>query len=343
MSKPPPAQPSSRALRLEEAQRRPSAAHLHAVRTLANSYPSGPFIPIRRSFISGSPQQPPLLSDLLHRAGLDAVELKLVLLILWLGAWAQHPKRAYDKTRRPLGDHTVSYQPAHFATALDLPEARAGGKQTRRVRDAVRRLENRNLLQDPVRPDSTGRRRVLDLLREDGSGSLYTNPAWHRLHTGEIAKEGRFIQLPNTLFRNGWLSALSGSALATWLVLEDSASLRQRQTPSENKTPLETFISPRLRRERYHISADTFLNGRAELIAHGLLSRSDKTYQVAGGRYHRREILALYKGNFAAEPVQAIVPELLPGRGRTAPTTADKRAKLPHPPFGGLPSLGTGA
>lgn len=319
-----------------DAERRPSAEHLSAVRNLAATHALGPFLPVRRAFIVGNERQPPPFSGLLHGAGLDAVQLKVFLLVMWLAAWRQDPSESNAHVPQPVGTYAVSYDLRDFAAALDLPDSRPGGKGPRRVRDAVRRLEQRLLLHAPVRSGSTSRRRTLQLLREDGSGSPYTNPAWHSTQSQEVVKEGAFIQLPNALFRNGWLSALSGAALATWLVLEESATLRRLQASSDDGSGFEglpeAFISRRLRRERYHISDDTFLKGRAELIAHGLAFRTDKTTETTPGSYRRRETITLHRFNFKERPAQAILPEMLPGGGRKAPTTPEEWAKLPGEP-----------
>lgn len=276
----------------EEARRRPSPAHLEAIGEIFEYEVNGYALPLRRIFVAGSEAMPPPLSWLLPRAGLDAVQLKTFLLVLCMAAYPR-------KGRSPL--YAVPYEPDVYAKALDLPEVKPQStKGARRVGDAVRRLERHSLIA-AKREGGAGPRTRLRPLREDGSGKRYSNPAGHE-YPKRVRSEGDFIQVPHALLRNGWLSALSGAAFTSWLVLREAADL--------NDPSSWIFVSPSLRTSRYHVSQDTYLRGLAELEAHGLVVRQDRKTHVGPGPFDwsRQENVKLLKDELERKPDRALIP-----------------------------------
>lgn len=278
----------------EEAARRPSAAHLEQIRGIFHYEVHGRSLPLRRSFIAGTEHAAPPLSWLLPRAGLDAVQLKTLLLVLCMAAYPH-------KRRRPL--YAVPYDPDVYAKALDLADVKPQStKGARRVRDGVRRLEQHALV-TANRQGGAGPRTALEPLREDGSDKAYTNPAGHD-YPERVEAEGHFIQVPHALLRNGWLSVLSGAALTTWLALREAADL---DDPSE-----WIFVSPSQRASRYHVSQDTYLKGLAELQAQDLIHRRDHKTHVGPGPFDwsRQENIKLRENELDRKPEQAFIPNL---------------------------------
>ncbi len=196
---------------------------------------------IRRAFVNRThlkDDSPPALAFLLrHGGGLDAVRLKLYLSMLWMGA--------------RLESHRFDYPARAWAELLDLPDLDKG---TRRVRDAITFLADRGLV---AVKRIAGRDPRVTLRREDGTGSRYTNPA--------ETKEGRYLSLPHRFWTQGWLSALSGRAIASYLVLLDAQTMGQSDA-------LIWVASSRLGGD-YDISADSWQAGIRELAAQGLIRR----------------------------------------------------------------------
>lgn len=244
--------------------RRPSDEALRTLERIHQFEMKSKFLPLRRDFIQRPSERSPAppLARLLPRAGLDAVQLKMLLLVLRIAAFG-------DRYESP-------YEPNVFAKAIDLDDKRPGGTGDRRIRDAVRRLEEHKLLKSN-RLGSRGARERLIPLREDGTGGTYRNPAGRQFPHREPA-EGGFLALPDVFFTKGWICALSGAGIATLLVLLNA--------PKQQGNDKEwVFVSPSQRRERYSISHDTWLNGLAELAEHGLVARRDRKTYVGPGPF----------------------------------------------------------
>ncbi|MGW5434075.1 hypothetical protein ACWET9_44165 [Streptomyces sp. NPDC004059] len=77
------------------------------------------------------------------------------------------------------------------------------------------------------------------------------------------SEEHLYVQLPAGLWTNGWITELSGAAVAMYLVL-----LHERRG-EENKA---VWLSPRIGRERYDLSDETRRKGLNELAAHQLVT-----------------------------------------------------------------------
>lgn len=243
--------------------RRPTDEALRTLQRIHDFEMRSSFLPLRRSFLSRpTPTDPvPPLARLLPRAGLDAVQLKVLLLVLRIAAYGDR----YDSP----------YEANVFAKAIDLDDKRPGGTGDRRIRDALRKLEEHKLLRSP-RAGNAGARQRLVPLREDGTDKKYTNPAGRRFPVAESA-EGAFFPLQDVFFTKGWICALSGAGITALLILiyasRDAAGAEW------------TFVAPSQRHDRFGISNDTWLNGLAELAAHGVVTRRDRKTHVGPGPF----------------------------------------------------------
>lgn len=281
--KPPPDSPFGSA---PDHLRRPSDEALRTLERIHESEMKSGFLPIRRSFVqraSASDPSPPL-ARLLPRAGLDAVQLKLFLLVLRIAAYN-------DRSESP-------YEANVFAKAIDFDDKRPGGTGDRRVRDAVRRLEEHKLVKSQ-RAGSRGARERLVPLREDGTGKRYANPAGRRYPKRELP-EGDFLPLDDPFFTEGWICALSGAGITALLVLLNA--------PKHKANDLEwIFVSPSQRHDRYDISHDTWLNGLAELAEHRVIVRQDRKTYVGPGPFDfsRQENIRLRPNRLNSPPERA--------------------------------------
>lgn len=281
--KPPPKSPSRAA---PDHLRRPSDAALRTLERIHEFEMKSQFLPIRRAFIQrGAASDPsPPLARLLPRAGLDAVQLKLLLLVLRIAAFG-------DRYESP-------YEANVFAKALDLDDKRPGGTGDRRIRDAVRRLEKHSLLKSR-RAGTRGARERLIPLREDGTGAQYRNPAGRQYPRRE-PPEGNFLTIEDGFFTNGWICALSGAGITTLLILLNAP---KQEVDGEEWV----FVSPSQRDDRYDISQDTWLNGLAELAEHRLIERRDRKTHIGPGPFDfsRQENIRLLLQRLNRHPKRA--------------------------------------
>lgn len=265
--------------------RRPSDEALRTLERIDEFEMRSSFLPVRRAFIQrrSASEPPPPLARLLPRAGLDAVQLKLFLLVLRIAAYGERSESPYEANV--------------FAKALDLDDKRPGGTGDRRVRDAVRRLEEHKLLKSQ-RTGTRGARERLMPLREDGTGRPYTNPAG-RQYPKRVLPEGDFFPLQDAFFTKGWICALSGAGVTTLLIL-----LNVKQAVGDTEW---VFVSPSQRRDRYGISHDTWLSGLAELAEHNLIMRQDRKTHVGPGPFDfsRQENVRLRSRRLNRQPERA--------------------------------------
>jgi hypothetical protein len=206
---------------------------------------------VRFSFVrndEGDPGPPPL-ARLLRGGRGGGVRLKLLLSLLWAAGGGDERHK------------TNAYPARAWAALLDLPDPEGNGQ--RRIRDAVQWLEAHEFVRTERHP---GKPMVLQLLREDGSGRAYTDPA----KTARALKEGRFqkakareyhVTLPDSFWTEGWIVTLSPRAVAMLLVLAD-VTFSDREWD---------WASPRIARQRYGLSEDTWSRGTAELKARGII------------------------------------------------------------------------
>jgi hypothetical protein len=221
--------------------RTPSEHALHLAATLSARLKERP-LRIRRSFIRSQSGGRPPLANLLRGGQGGEVRLKLLLSLLWTAGGGREGDERHQ---------TRPYPARAWAGLLDLDAPEGNGQ--RRVRDAIQWLKAEGFLDS--KPQPRGGPIPLTLLREDGSGETYTDPgrgAARKKAEGGFPREDLFITLLPTFWTDGWIAVLSGRAIAMLLILAD-VTVRER------------WISPRLARERYGISEDTWSKGLAEL------------------------------------------------------------------------------
>jgi len=182
--------------------------------------------------------------------GGGTVRVKLELTFLWFAA---NPP------------HDLAYPARAWATLLGLPDP--AGRGARRINEAILWLEQHKLITVENR---AGQPNVITLLSENGTGAPYELPgtAYNRLRSkkpASLADEHRYIQLPNELWTNGWLSLLSGAAIAMLLVLYTELGNRPTATT-------DLWFSPSQADQRFGLSEDTRSKGLRELRAAGLIT-----------------------------------------------------------------------
>lgn len=119
----------------------------------------------------------------------------------------------------------------------------------RRIADAFNWLEDQKLI---ARERQAAKPARIALLDPSGrQGKPYEQPR----------QAGRYVNLPIEFWTKGWIVSLSATAIALLLVLLENQS--------GHKSAL--YVT-RYKRERYHLSADTWTRATKELESHGLLS-----------------------------------------------------------------------
>jgi hypothetical protein len=161
--------------------------------------------------------------------------------------------------------HDAAYPARAWATLLDLGDP--SGRGARRVNAAIAWLEENQFLTVEARPGHPSRVTLLD---EAGSGRRYRvpgeayNKALAKGADADVLARHRYVQLPPAFWTSGWLAALSGPAIAMYLVLLCEQS---GQSPSR-----ELWFSPEQARLKYALSGDTRSAGLSELRRAGLVS-----------------------------------------------------------------------
>lgn len=247
---------------------------------------------LRKAFVRRDDSSRPLPVGAALAASRSEVHLKLALTLIWVSAGkGRDPRRVRlsNRDRRVLEgrahptepvvadaglgkallldtDPYVSQFPLHqYANLFGLPKPKQASERVRRSLDHL-------AAEGLIWLDRTsGRAPLVQLRREDGSGARYTLPG-ERVATssGEYRAEGRYITLPATLWSNGWIAALSTRALASWLAL-----LVQNAIDPDGLV----YISPRVRRDRFGLSDDSFYRGVAELTFFDFLEQSSRPVQ----------------------------------------------------------------
>jgi hypothetical protein len=221
-------------------------------------------VPIRGSFIRRSPwdDEPPPLARMIRGGRGGGVRLKLFLGQLWIAS------------RDPYNTNF----PAHTWAALqDLPDPYGLG--ARRINDAVRWLEHQGFLKVAR---EIGEQSEIRTLREDGTGQPYYHP-------GDVdvrGDEDRYVWLPPGFFLQGWAGTLSASAIAILLILRDQQPINDLVEPDRIWKPSRPlWVSPRVARELYALSEDTWTSGTKELRRHKII----RVQRVpVGGDFERR-------------------------------------------------------
>ena len=154
------------------------------------------------------------------------VRLKLYLSLLWAS---------------PGGKHDTKFVATDWARLLGLPRYSTNGK--RRVYEALNWLAAHGFIEKQERP---GLPSTVVVLHESGSGEPYSNPSSQTVKGGKPM----YRRLQSAWWTNAWLAALSGRALAFWLVLMDESNNDTKADAvwlSESQTLKKYAISPYLR------------------------------------------------------------------------------------------------
>lgn len=214
-------------------------------------------------------EQPPPMARILRGGGGrgGATRLKLFLSLLWLA--------------RGRPDPVFGYPAKQLASLLGLPNPSGAG--ARRIHQALKWLHDESFLALEHRPGEAARIHMLD---DAGSGAAYQAPgplvARKRKHSTEREKHF-YVQLKRELWTEGWISHLSGAAVAMYL-----AALHEER----GRTGEAVWISPRIGRERYDLSDETRGKGLAELVNLGLLNLEKRPVPQASfdERYRARNV-----------------------------------------------------
>ncbi|BCW12858.1 hypothetical protein NtRootA2_41400 (plasmid) [Arthrobacter sp. NtRootA2] len=227
---------------------RPDPGSLEVAHAIKNRMGKRTFAPVRATFVgshaSSEDRGPeggvPPMAKILRGGRGGEVRLKLELSFLWFAA---NPP------------HDLTFPARVWATLIGLADPE--GRGTRRVRQANTALAAENLIKVE---GQAGRPNKIFLLEESGTYKPYVLPgeAYNKSKGSGQEWRHRYIQIPDTLWTNGWISILSGAALAMLLVL--FAELGQKDA---SKTDL--WFSPDWAKKIYGLSEDTRSKGLREL------------------------------------------------------------------------------
>lgn len=213
--------------------------------------------PVRVSFIGANDSQRPAgeappLTRILRGGRGGEVRLKLELSFLWFAASAP-----YD----------LAYPARVWASLLGLDDPE--GRGTRRVRQAISALQRESLIEVRTHPGAPSR---ITLLDEGGFGFPYSLPGESYSKSRGSGQEWRhrYIQIPDTFWTNGWISTLSGAAVAMLLVLFAELGQRDYETT-------EVWFSPSQAQRIYGLSEDTRSKGLRELRSAKLITAQKRS------------------------------------------------------------------
>jgi hypothetical protein len=268
------------------AAREPNLDSLEVAKLIKERLGKRTTAPVRVSFIGANDSQraigevPPLARILRGGRG-GEVRLKLELSFLW---FAVNPP------------HDLSYPARVWASLLGLDDPE--GRGTRRVRQATTALQEASLIQVRAHPGGPSR---ITLLDEGGFGLPYSLPGETYNKTRGTGQEWRhrYIQLPDTLWTNGWIATLSGAGMAMLLVL--FAELGQR-----DHTTTDLWFSPSQAQKIYGLSEDTRSKGLRELRGAEVISARKRS--ASRDALDFRRLRNTYRLNLEAFDSQALVP-----------------------------------
>lgn len=232
--------------------RTPSSETLEVAHLIKSRLGKRDHAPVRAAFVGSNDSvraedEVPPLAKILRGGRGGEVRLKLELSFLW---FAVNPP------------HDLAYPARVWALLVGLEDP--DGRGTRRVRQAIAALSTAGLIDVLSRSGQPNR---ITLLDEGGTGAAYTLPGatYNKYRgTGEEWRH-RYIQLPDSLWTNGWIATLSGAAVAMLLVL--FVELGQKDS-----TKTDLWFSPTWAKKIYGLSEDTRSKGLRELRAAGLVS-----------------------------------------------------------------------
>ncbi|MFE2246668.1 hypothetical protein [Streptomyces lavendulae] len=231
---------------------------------------------VRYLFIgrSGADAAPPPLARLLRGSGGrgGAARLTLYLSMLWLARNEDRP--------------VFQYPALAWAQLLGYEDPEGPG--ARRVQESLRWLDEEAFVRLQRK---RGVSSLVHLLSDAGTGRAYIapGPAVKRADRGQ-RDDHLYVQVPAGLWTNGWITALSGAAIAMYLIL-----LNEQR--GEEKT---VWISPSMGRDRYDLSDETRRRGLNELVERGLVS-------VAKRPLHQ----GLFEDHYRSRNVYDLKPQLL--------------------------------
>ncbi|WP_420437350.1 hypothetical protein [Candidatus Poriferisodalis sp.] len=258
-------------MRLEDAQ----AAGSSLARRLSTRSRDLRSCPVRTEFIRRRSEReaaPPMMTMLGSGGGRGGdVRLKLYLSLLWAS---------------PGGAHDTEFVATDWARLLGLPQYSTNGK--RRVYEALNWLAARGFIDKQERP---GLPSTVVILHESGSGEPYSKPS------SQAAKGGKptYRQLQSAWWTNAWLAALSGRALAFWLVLMDE---------SNNGTKTEAvWLSESQTSEKYAISPYLRQHAMRELKHFGLITTRRQLTREAFGVTSSRTRISLHLNALDQSPL----------------------------------------
>lgn len=228
----------------------PSLLSIQATHYAAQKLARQAAAPIRVEFMGDAKGGQPV-ARLLRGGRGGEIRLKLFLSILWLAP------------RSPR--HELSFRSTFWAELLDL--AQPAGAGARRIGDAISWLEREGFVSAVRR---TGYAPQLTLLDERGNREKYRHPPGH------------YLKLPSEFWTRRWIHDMSGAGLAIFLV---SLAELYRHGPK-----LEFWLAPRVARETYGLSSDTWTKGARELARLGLIS-------VGRAKLRREHVDVLMKRN----------------------------------------------
>ena len=191
---------------------------------------NGSNAPVRRRHVRSASEGNAPMARLLRSS---SVRLKLYLSLLWMSAGSPHD---------------TTFQASSWADLLVLDDPL--GRGARKINAALAHLESEGLVLLERRAGLPSRVRLLD---ERGTGIAYSRPG----------KGDLYFQIPVSFWTRQWISALSGGAVAIFLILLD-----QRR---HNQPRRRIWLSPRRAAELYGLSSDTWTRGTKELAGHGLI------------------------------------------------------------------------
>ena len=205
-----------------------------------------------------------------------AARLKVYLSLLWL---ARH---------RTLERAVFSYPARHLAALIGLPHP--GGAGARRVQEALRWLDKKGFVALDRRPGDVTHVHLLD---DAGSGEPYRPAGPLVTQAPKRSRSEReqhfYVQLDARFWTEGWVTKLSGAAIAMYL----ACLYEQRGRDGE------IWVSPRMGRERYDLSDETRNKGLRELTDQGLLGLARRPVPAA----------SLFDERFRARNIYLIRPE----------------------------------
>ena len=210
------------------------AVSTDVARRLGSQFGQRLLAPISNSFTRPvHPGRRTTLARLLGSGRGGEVRLKVYLTLLWLVSAQPEANAAI-----PVRD---------WIQLLGLPSSEAS---SRRVRDAMSWLDQNRF----IRTERLAGPLRIYLLAEDGSGLPYRHPSELHQH---------YVQIPRDLWIRGWIASLSGAGLAVLLILLDT---RPYGEPDQR-----VWLSPRILRDRYSVSQETWTKGSRQLEEYGLI------------------------------------------------------------------------